>query len=166
MRKIEQLKQPYDKGLLGKLFVGIFALCAVIYLLLLFGTNQRVITVDVSRCETKVAEKMTWEIESMTGKNGYMTIKGYAYQPGVSVDTTETVVLAYDAENGVYYQLPTESVKKTKLTEKADDGCNYDYAEFKSVVALKKVPRGSQVCIRYRGNGMDILIPTDQVINY
>lgn len=166
MEKAELLKQPYDKGKVGKILFAIFTVCAAAYLLLLFWTNQRVIVADVSRCEMQSADRIEWKIEKMLGKHEYMTIKGYAYQRGVSVDTTETVLIAYDEEKDIYYELPTECVKKTKLTKKADDGCNYDYAGFRSVVLLKKVPRGSKVYIRYRGNGTDVLIPTDEVINY
>ena len=43
-----------------------------------------------------------------------MEIRGYAYEPGISIDTADTRLLAYDPAAGVYYRLPTENVKKKK----------------------------------------------------
>jgi hypothetical protein len=162
----ERLKQPYKKERVGIVLGLAFVLCVGCYLLLLFWTNQRVVPVDVSGCDTAGAERFTWEIEKMKGKSGYMTIKGYAYEPGYSEDEAHTTLLAYDEEQDVYYRLPTENVKKEKLTEKADDGFNYDYAEFTSVFYLNKVPSGSKVFIWYQGNGKNILIPTEKEITY
>lgn len=166
MRAAELIKQPYEKVRIGKILFCVIALCAGAYVLLSFWMNQRVTAVDVSGCDVQAAERMTWKIEKMTGKNDYMTIKGYAYEQGRSTDRADTVLLAYDAVSGTYYKLPTEIVKRTKLTEKANDGFNYDYAGFTSVFFLDKVPRGSELCIWYRGNGENILIETGTEISY
>ncbi len=160
------MKNQYDKAKVSKIVLCLFVLCAAGYLLLLFRVNQRVAVVDVSGCKTAEAGQMEYKIEKIECKYNYAEIKGYAYMPGVSVDTADTVLLAYDPTADLYYELPTENIKKTKLTENADDGFNYDYAQFKSVTLRKKIPGGCRICIWYRGNEENILIPTEEVIFY
>lgn len=160
------MKKQYDKAKVSKIVLCLFAALSAVYLLFMFWVNQRVVTVDVSGCEVAEAGQMNYKIEKIACKYDYVEIKGYAYRPGVSVDTADTVLLAYDPTTGIYYKLPTENVKKTKLTENADDGFNYDYAQFKSVTLRKKIPGGCRVCIWFRGNGENILIPTEEVIFY
>lgn len=160
------MNERYDKEKITRITFVLFVLCALGYLLLSFWLNQRVVTVDVSGCDIQAAERMKYKIEKINCQSDYVEVKGYAYEPGVSVDEADTVIVAKDPINNVYFQLPTENVKKTKLTTKAADGCNYDYAQFKSVVLRSKIPSGCRVCIWYRCNGANILIPTEEVIFY
>ena len=122
--------------------------------------------VDVSVCEIADETTMQYKIEKIEYKSNYIKISGYAYRQGISVDTADTVLLAHDPTTDIYYELPTENVKKTKLSKNADDGFNYDYAEFQSVVRSKKIPGGCRACIWYRGNGENVLIPTEEVLYY
>ena len=155
----------YDKAKTGKILLLVFALFAAVYLFLLFFANQRVVTVDVSGCDSNT-ENMKYKVSKISSKYDYIEIQGYAYEPGVSLLTANTVLLAHDPTTDVYYKLPTENTKRTKLTKNADDGCNYDYAQFKSTVLTKKIPSGCRLCIWYRGNGSNKLIHTDNVIYY
>ncbi len=145
---------------------GLFILAAAAYLFLLYFVNQRVVAVDVSGCDTASAEKMEYQIEEIKCQYNYVQINGYAYEPGVSLDKADTVLLAWDPVTDTYYRLPTEHVKKEKLSKQADDGFNYDYAQFQSVTLRTKLPSGCRVCIWYRGNGENRLISTDEVIFY
>ena len=160
------MKDQYDKGKVSKIVLGIFLVCAVSYLTVLYGLNQRVKIVDVSDCEIADETTMQYKIEKIEYKRNYIKISGYAYRQGISVDTADTVLLAHDPTTDIYYELPTENVKKTKLSKNADDGFNYDYAEFQSVVRSKKIPGGCKACIWYRGNGENVLIPTEEVLYY
>lgn len=160
------MKNQYNKSKVSKIVLCLFFICAAGYVFFMFWLNQRVVTVDVSACDTVAAERMKYKIEKINCKYDYVEITGYAYEPGVSVDTADTVLLAHDPVTDVYYKLPTENLKKTKLTKNANDGFNYDYAQFKSVTLQKKLPGGCRVCIWYRGNGENILIPTEEVIFY
>ncbi|GFI27454.1 hypothetical protein IMSAGC012_02581 [Lachnospiraceae bacterium] len=160
------MHQQYQKAKTGKILLICFTVCSVIYLALLYWINQRVDVADISGCETAGAEDMEYKIEKVSCMYDYIDIRGYAYQPGVSLLTADTELLAYDAASGLYYRLPTEQVKKPKLTKQADDGCNYDYAQFRSVTLQKKIPDGSRICIWYKGNGANTLIQTDEVIYY
>lgn len=160
------MKNQYDKARMGKIVLVLFTVCALLYVALLFGTNQRVVKYDVTGCEVAEEGRMTYKIEKISCNYNYIKITGYAYEAGVSVDKADTTLLACDPVSGTCYKLPTENVKKTKLTEEADDGFNYDYAQFQSVTLRKKIPAGCRVCILYQGNGANILIPTDQVIFY
>lgn len=149
-----------------RIIMSLFAAFAVLFLLFLFWKNQRVEVMDVSACDTSSAQNMTWEIEKAVCQYNYVTINGYAYENGVSLDHAKTTVLVYDPTSDIYYKLPTENVKKTKITEKAADGYNYDYAEFQSVALLKKIPSGCQIFILYQGNEKNRLIATGQQIVY
>ena len=164
--RIKCMDRQYDKVKTGKTVSGLFALCAVGYLLLLFFVNQRIVKADVSGCDTGAVAQMEFKIEYIKCKYGYVEVGGYAYEPGISVDTADTQVLAYDPTADIYYALPTENVKKEKLTEQADDGFNYDYAQFRAVARQSKLPDGCRACIRYRCNGADRLIHTEEVLFY
>ena len=160
------MDRQYDRAKIGKITACLLAVCAVCYLLLLFFVNQRIVKADVSGCDTGAAEKMEYKIEKIECKYGYVEVRGYAYEPGLSIDAADTQLLAYDPTADVYYALPTENVKKEKLTEQANDGFDYDYAEFRSVARQSKLPGGCRVCIRYRCNGADRLISTEEVLFY
>ncbi len=157
------MNRSYDKAKVGKILLFVFVLSAAVYLFLLYFANQRVDTVDVSGCDRNT-ESMKYKVSKISSKYDYIEIQGYAYEPGVSLLTADTVLLAHDPATDLYYKLPTENTKRTKLTKNADDGCNYDYAQFKSTVLQKKIPRGCMLCIWYRGNGSNKLIQTDNVI--
>lgn len=159
------MNQPYDKAKTGRVLLLMFIFAAAAYLFLLFFLNQRVVTVDVSGCDVNV-DQMKYKVSKISSEYDYIEIQGYAYEPGVSLLTAHTVLLAHDPTTDLYYRLPTENTKRTKLTKKADDGCNYDYAQFKSTVLQKKIPSGCRLCIWYRGNGGNKLIRTDDVIYY
>ncbi len=158
------MNREYDKIKMGKRLSLLFCLCAAVYLLLLYVTNQRVAVADVSGADQTAADDMEYKIERVRLEDGYLDIRGYAYEPGESVDVADTTVLAYDAAADVYYRLPTEHVKKAKLTKNADDGYNYDYAQFQSITRASKIPGGCTICIWYRGNGKNRLIRTDRTI--
>ncbi len=159
------MNRSYDKAKMGKVLLLAFVLFAAVYLFLLFFVNQRVVMADVSGCDRNT-ENMKYKVSKISSKYDYIEIQGYAYEPGVSLLTANTVLLAHDPTTDLYYRLPTENTKRTKLTKNADDGCNYDYAQFKSTVLQKKIPSGCRLCIWYRGNGSNKLIQTDEVIYY
>lgn len=165
MSRDMNMNHPYDKEKMAKALLLLFVLAAAAYLFLLFFLNQRVVLVDVSGCDTDV-EQMKYKVSKITCKYDYVEIQGYAYEPGVSLLTAHTTLLAHDPTTDLYYRLPTENTKRTKLTKNADDGCNYDYAQFKSAVLQKKIPGGCRLCIWYQGNGSNKLIRTDKVIFY
>lgn len=160
------MHMQYEKKKIAAVVAVVFSLLVIVWLGLTFFINQRVKPIDVSACDRQSAAGVDWKIDSVKGEYNYMTIKGHAYQPGISVDKVETVVVIHDAVNDVYYELPTESVKKEKLTEKAGDGYNYDYAQFQAVAFLDKIPDGSRIYILYRANGSNILVETDEVIYF
>lgn len=160
------MDRQYDKAKMGKLMCVLFLLFAAAYLLLLFFVNQRIERVDVSGCDKDGADRMEYQIEKIDVVYGYVQIRGYAYEPGASIDTADTRILAYDPVGDAYYRLPTEHVKKEKITEKAGDGFNYDYAQFRAVARAGKLPGGCRVCIWYCCNGANRLIHTDEVIFY
>lgn len=160
------MNRAYDRSKTGKTAAVLFGLFAAAYLLLLYIVNQRVVAVDVSGCEVCSAGQMSFKIEKIESRYGYLEVRGYAYEPGVSIDTADTRLLAYDPTADVYYRLPSENVKKEKLTKEANDGFNYDYAQFRSVVRQSKLPGGCRVCIWYCCNGNDKLIHTDEVLFY
>ena len=159
------MNSQYDKGKVSKIVLGIFLVCAVSYLAVLYGLNQRVKIVDVSGCEIADETTMQYKIEKIEYKRNYIKISGYAYRQGISVDTADTVLLAHDPTTDIYYELPTENVKKTKLSKNANDGFNYDYAGFTAVIRHDRVQSGSRIYIRYRCNGFDLLLKTDQSIS-
>ena len=159
------MNQPYDKAKIGKILLFVFILLSAAYLFLLFFVNQRVVIVDVSGCD-RDTENMKYKVSEISCEYDYIEIRGYAYEKGESLLIADTVLLAHDPTTDLYYKLPTENTKRTKLTKNADDGCNYDYAQFKSTVLQKKIPSGCRLCIWYRGNGSNKLIQTEDVIYY
>lgn len=158
------MNRQYDKAKVAKVLIGAYAVLALAYLLFLFWTNQRVVAVDVSGCEIAEPGQFEYGFDRLRCEYGYADIRGYAYEKGVSVTSADTAVLAHDPATGAYYKLPTKVVQNKKLTKNADDGCDYDYAQFRAVAFLDKFPAGSTVCIWYRVNGENKLIQTDEVI--
>lgn len=154
----------HDKAKIGKIIIGAYALCVLAYLFLLFWTNQKVVTVDVSGCEIVTGDEIEYGFDRFMCEYGYADIRGHAYEKGVEIKSADTEVLAYDPATGIYYRLPTRVVKNTKLTKEADDGCNYDYGQFQAIAFLKNFPVDSKACILYRVNGESKLIRTENVI--
>lgn len=160
------MSKQYDKKLIGWIAGAVFTVVVILWIGITFFTNQRVKEIDVSNIDRTAAAGVDFSIDSVSHKYDYISIRGHAYQPGISVDMVETVIVVYDAVNDKYYELPTESVKRKKLTEEANDGYNYDYAQFEAVAFKNKIPDGSRVCILYRVNGSEILIETEEAIYF
>lgn len=90
------MKDQYDKGKVSKIVLGIFLVCAVSYLAVLYGLNQRVKIVDVSGCEIADETTMQYKIEKIEYKRNYIKISRLCIPAGISVDTADTVLLAHD----------------------------------------------------------------------
>lgn len=158
------MNKHYEKEGTAKRIAVISAAFILLFLMFLYWDNQRIQVIDVSGCDTSSAEKITYGIEKYRNELGYIYIKGYAYEPGVSVDYADISLLAYDQVTKKYYRLPTENIENEKLTEHADDGFNYNYAAFESVTMRKKIKEGCRFYLLYRNNGENILIQTEQVL--
>lgn len=159
------MEKKYSKGKTVAWLGVCMALLMVMFLVVLFWENQRMPIIDISDCDTSSTENITYKIERVVCKTYYISIKGYAYERGKSIDFADTNVLAYDSNRQVYYLLPTENRKDTDITEKLGDGYNYDYSRFHSVAMRKKFPKGCQLFIQYKNNGENILLPTDVVLD-
>ena len=160
------MEKQYDKKLIGWIAGIVFLAVVTVWISITFFTNQRVKEIDVSAVDRLSAAGLVYNIDKLRQKHDYITITGYAYQPGISVDTVQTAVVIHDVMTDTYYELPTESVNKEKLTEDAGDGYNYDYAQFEAVAYKKHVPDASRVYILYRVNGSEILVETSEAIYY
>lgn len=139
----------------------VFAALSVLFLLLVFFLNQRVEIIDISACERNNAEKVTFKIEEFDDSYDFISITGYAYIPGESIDYSNIQVLAHDTKKQIYYKLPTEVVLKNEITQGMNDGYDYDYSGFKSVVYKNKIPANCSIAILYRCNDNNILIEDD-----
>lgn len=158
------LEENYDKNKVVPWVGGIFCGCVLVFFLALFWWNQRIVPVDVSHCEIDSGQ-LTYKITKTYGTN-FIKLEGYAYVPGQSIDYANIKVLAYNSTEDKYYELPTESVKKTKITKKAEDGCNYDNCGFCAVVLAEKMWDDARFFIRCQNNGVDILADTGAVFDY
>lgn len=158
------LEKSYDKNLVTSRMAGIFGVCVFLFLLFLFWWNQRIPPVDVSNCRQD-AGHLTYECTKTYG-SGYVQLEGYAYVPGADITYAKTTVLIYNPADDTYYALPTGCVKMTDVTKNANDGYNYDYCGFKSVVLSNKIRYGTRFYIRCQNNGDDILLDTGQEFNY
>ncbi|MCM1257335.1 MAG: hypothetical protein NC307_05740 [Roseburia sp.] len=158
------LENEYEKKTAVAVMGGIFSACVLVFLLVLFWWNQRIMAVDVSHCEIDSGQ-LTYKLTKTYGTN-FIKLEGYAYVPGQSIDYANIKVLAYNPAEDKYYELPTESVKKTSVAKKAKDGYNYDYCGFSSVVLARKIWDDTKFYIRCQNNGVDILADTGQVFDY
>lgn len=158
------LEANYEKKTAICWLGGIFSACVLMFLLILFWWNQRIVPVDVGGCETD-AGQLNFQIKKTYGTN-FIKLEGYAYVPGRSIDYADITVLAYRPDEDRYYRLPTEIVKKTKITKEAKDGHNYDYCGFSSVVLADKIWDDTKFYIRCQNNGVDILADTGEVFDY
>lgn len=138
----------------------IAAVCSVFiifFLLLLHFMNQRVKVIDVSDCERSTGE-VVFQIEEVSTFYNYIFVGGYAYIPGEDIDESCIQVLMYDESKDMYYELPTETVKREDVTEDADDGYDYDYSGFRSAAYKSKLPENGRFVLLYQCNGRKILI--------
>lgn len=156
------MKINYDKKKIARAAAMVYALGVLCLLLFLFCFQSRVTVMDVSGCQTP-DERMVYKIEKLAGVQGYITIEGYAYEKGQSIQTAGVSVLAYDDEKDVYYKLPTEVEVREELSEQAGDGHDYSSAGFRAVVSHKKLRHGDKIYLWYGSNGKNILIPTESV---
>lgn len=160
------MKKSYDKTKVSYVVAGIFAAVVLLFILFLYWSNQRVVKADVSSAQTQISGEIKYELNTKGKGFRYLKIDGYVYEKGISIDTALVDVLVYDKDKDEYYQLPTESVQKKKITKKENDGCNYDYCGFSSVVLRKYLPNGGKFYIRCRNNGKNLLIETEETIAY
>ena len=150
--------RKYEGRKTAALVAVVFSAFVLIFIVLLFWVNRRVEVVDVSKCARNDTGSVIYRIEEMGDYFNYIYVNGYAYEPGVSIDSTVTKVLVHDTDTGTYYELPTENVRREDITEERNDGCDYDYAGFKSVVYKSELPERYTICILYECNNEKILI--------
>lgn len=148
----------YDPRKVAGFVSVVFSVFSVLFLLLVFFLNQRVEVIDISACDRNSAEKVIFKIEEFDDSYDFISITGYAYIPGESIDYSNIQVLAHDMKKQVYYKLPTEIVLKKEITQGMNDGYNYDYSGFKSVVYKNKIPTNCNIAILYRCNDNNILV--------
>lgn len=158
------LEEKYDCKVAARWVGGIFVFCVAAFFILLFWWNQRIAPVDISRCQ-KDNGRITCKVDKYYGDN-FIRLTGYAYEKGVSINFANLSVIAYNPEKDRYYELPTECVEKKKITEKENDGYNYDNCGFISVVFSKKIWNGTKFYLRYRHNGVDVLLDTGMEFTY
>lgn len=164
MRLQLDLEKNYEKKTTLMILGGIFMAASLAFLFILFWWNQRIVPVDVGGCETDKGQ-LIYKISKTYGTD-FIKLEGYAYVPGRSIDYADISVIAYHPAEDKYYRLPTEIVKKSKVTKKAGDGHNYDYCGFSSVVLADKIWDDTKFYIRCQHNGMDILVDTGEVFDY
>ncbi|MEE1250845.1 MAG: hypothetical protein UHU19_16690 [Lachnospiraceae bacterium] len=150
--------RKYEGRKTAALVAAVFSAFVLIFIALLFWVNRRVEMVDVSKCARNDTGSVTYGIEEKGDYFNYIYVNGYAYEPGVSIDSAVTKVLVRDTDTGAYYELPTENVRREDITEERNDGCNYDYAGFKSVAYKSELPERYTICILYECNNEKILI--------
>ena len=150
--------RKYEGRKMAALVAAVFSAFVLIFIALLFWVNRRVEMVDVSKCARNDTGSVTYGIEEKGDYFNYIYVNGYAYEPGVSIDSAVTKVLVRDTDTGAYYELPTENVRREDITEERNDGCNYDYAGFKSVAYKSELPERYTICILYECNNEKILI--------
>lgn len=150
--------RKYEGRKMAALVAAVFSAFVLIFIALLFWVNRRVEMVDVSKCARNDTGSVTYGIEERGDYFNYIYVNGYAYEPGVSIDSAVTKVLVRDTDTGAYYELPTENVRREDITEERNDGCNYDYAGFKSVAYKSELPERYTICILYECNNEKILI--------
>ena len=150
--------RKYEGRKMAALVAAVFSAFVLIFIALLFWVNRRVEMVDVSKCARNDTGSVTYGIEEKGDYFNYIYVNGYAYEPGVSIDSAVTKVLVRDTDTGAYYELPTENVRREDITEERNDGCNYDYAGFKSVAYKSELQERYTICIFYECNNEKILI--------
>lgn len=150
--------KKYESGKVAGFVAAVFSVFAMLFLLLVYFMNQRVEVIDISDCNRSSAEKVEFEIEKFDDSYDFISITGYAYIPGESIDYSDIQVLAHDMEKQVYYKLPTEVILRNEITQGMNDGYNYDYSGFKSVVYKKEIPKNCSIAILYRCNSNNILV--------
>lgn len=152
--------KKYEGRKAAVFLAAVFSVFVVFFLGLLFFMNQRVKVIDVSDCERDDTGRITYAIEEVGDFYNFISVTGYAYEAGQSIERASIKIVARDTDTDTYYELPTENVKRTELTNTVGDGNNYDYAGFKSIAYRDKLPQNLELCILYRCNGSNILIHT------
>ena len=63
---------------------------------------------------------------------GYLEISGWLIRKGEDIRTIEQYVVLKDVETGNIFRIPTEVTERTDITERRNDGHNYDMCGFYS----------------------------------
>lgn len=132
----------------------------VLYTFFVFEINGRVKKIDTSNLKIPSQGQIEYCIENIRDDLDYIMITGYAYEPGISSSQilVKIDLLICDESTKQYYELPTENMLRTDITESVNDGCDYRYAGFKSVSAKKNLPDQYHIAILYERNGEKMLI--------
>lgn len=88
--------------------------------------------VNVTKDSTYRAEieNVSWKRDDISLTKDFIVISGYLYRSGVAVEKAAIRIVLKDPASGEYLVLPTDLTVRTDITEKNNDGNNYDYCGF------------------------------------
>lgn len=146
---------------------GLFTLIGVGLCAYIYSYNTAITKINIDEIEFVVDKNMyQYEIEEIEEDSVSFYVSGYALKLETPMEQVANVIVIYDSVKDCYYELPTEWEERVDITERVDDGFDYNNAGMASIVMKKYLDVGVEypVFILFESNDEWVLLPTDTVL--
>lgn len=111
--------------------------------------------------------KLSYNIDSVTVEQGYVTITGWAADVSESIQIANCAVLLREELSGEYYQIKTVSEYRAGISEALNTEQNIENCGFKAKTSLNHLNKNStyEICVLYLHDDNSILCHTGQRMN-
>jgi hypothetical protein len=144
--------------------LAVFAVLILGFAMLLRTDLRRAKSVDPADYTETLTGSFKYLCEvSHTG--GAAVFSGWALVEGEKFESVDTRVVLYNAEDGVYLEVPTTMSDRPDARETINDDINYAFGGFYAFLTDKqlKYPLESyEICIAFRSNRHNALVRTGQ----
>lgn len=146
--------------IVGALLFGLFV-CVLLFLN--FNTFKSINTENYTVDEGK----LSYNIDSVTVEQGYVTITGWAADVSESIQIANCAVLLREELSGEYYQIKTVSEYRAGISEALNTEQNIENCGFKAKTSLNHLNKNStyEICVLYLHDDNSILCHTGQRMN-
>lgn len=109
--------------------------------------------------ESKIANSslFTWGIDSWEQRYDVLEVEGWIVYKGENIETWKLSMIIQNSNN--CYIVPLVMRGREDVTEKLNDGVNYDYSGFSATVNRRYIENGNtRYYILYENNGRDMIV--------
>lgn len=156
----------YKKVIYG-ILIGGLCIFFIFSFLVKCSFGMRRISVNTNE---KSDSMIKYNIDSKENNNNIITIKGWIFKEGSSIDRYNCHVVLRDIDSDEYILVPTKLVSRHDVTEvfnKDNLDLNYDNSGFEAKINIEKLNKSLenyQICFKYNNNDDNELINTGIIL--
>lgn len=113
--------------------------------------------------EPDLTGKLAYELETVSDED--MAVSGWCCEPGESMKEFGINLILWKQDRGYGYAIPAYMDERKDITQRFDDGCNYDQCGFFCDLNGNRIVDGRyRIYIQYACNGQEQTVDTGQYI--